>query len=146
MKPINYLLILCLLFVLGCSAKIERKDILVFFNYHCQLIDDFDPAILNHYKDTAKIHSLKNISKTKVEMSGADVKKSGIELIEHAKEIGDTFTYSNIEVSYSGTLIKIEANRFSRLQNYTDTAYYMVVEKNSKGQYQIVEEYLETND
>lgn len=153
MKLKAFLLLLYLLFLSGCSTTIvkenenlEKDRVLTFFHNHNRLSENFDHSLLDNYKDTAKIHANRNNPKTKYKISGLYLKKFGKRFVESARKRGDISTYSNIKVSFSGKQVIIKADRYSKLQNFTDTSYYMVVEKNTKGRYKIVEEYGETKD
>ena len=61
-----------------------------------------------------------------------------------ARAQADRSTYSNVEVSVSGDKATIKADRYAMRKCYTDTGYYMVVERQANGEYLIVEEYSET--
>lgn len=65
-------------------------------------------------------------------------------LMPLAKIRGDRSTYTNIKISVEGARAKIKADRYSVIKCYTDTGYYMIVERQPDERYLIVEEYLET--
>lgn len=79
-----------------------------------------------------------------MQLSGSQWKTLVMKVMPLARAQGDRSTYSNVEVSMNATKVKIKANRYSVLKCYTDTGYYMVIERQSNGAYLIVEEYSET--
>ena len=70
--------------------------------------------------------------------------KRGERILKKAEKKGDVSKFKNIVVQEYANKIKIKANRYSVLKCYTDTGYYMIIEKSNSDKYYIVEEYMET--
>ncbi len=141
---LNFGLIAALVYANVAHANSKPEE---FFNTFVELGHNFDPSVASLYSDTAKIHAKRIYPlglKRGMEFTGAQWKLMATELMPVAKAKDDRSIYSNTVISKQGSGFKIKADRYSVLKCYTDTAYYMVIQPESDGQFLIVEEYLET--
>ena len=107
----------------------------------------YDEKVATLYSDDAVIrtyHRYPHGLERAMELSGSQWKALLVKAMPLAKAQADRSTYSNVEVSVTGSKAKIKANRYSVGKCYTDTEYFMVIERQSSGAYLIVEEYSET--
>jgi hypothetical protein len=125
----------------------NESSALLFFNNYIQLGETFDSTVAELYSDQAKVTMLRRYPhglKRTMELNGIQWKMLIKISMPLGKAKGDISKYKNIEVQENGNKIKIEANRYSVLKCYTDTGYYMIIEKSKNDKYYIVEEYMET--
>ncbi|MBT5472616.1 MAG: hypothetical protein HOK41_18585 [Nitrospina sp.] len=137
------LIFLC---VLPFSAHASKADeYLEFFKKYELLGDTFDLAVADMYSDEANVtvlNILKGVESTS-RMKGKKVKEMIHEQMELVKKADSTSDYSNISVEVEGNRATIKATRYSTFKCFTDNKYFMVVEKQTDGLLQIVEEFIE---
>ncbi len=129
------------------GAAADAAPARAFFAQYIDLSDKYDDKVANLYSDSAVIRSFRRYPhglERSMQLSGSQWKTLVMKVMPLARAQGDRSTYSNVEVSMNATKVKIKANRYSVLKCYTDTGYYMVIERQSNGAYLIVEEYSET--
>ena len=61
-----------------------------------------------------------------------------------AKAQNDRNEYDDVEVSAEGDALRISAKRYSLKKCYLDEKYYMVISRQSDGEFRIIEEYSTT--
>lgn len=109
--------------------------------------EDFNSAVADLYSDNAKISAYRRyphgLDKA-MELDGTKWKRLVRKSMPLGKASGDISKFSNITITLDGTKAKIKADRFSVLKCYTDTGYYMIIERDESGNYLIIEEYMET--
>jgi hypothetical protein len=136
------------IFLLSFSIQAsESTEVEAFFKRYVALSDAFDTSVAELYLDAAKIHSYRRYPtglEREFEMPGSQWKTLIVKLMSIAKQRGDTNKFSNMKSYPDGNKIKIKADRYSVLKCYTDHGYYMIIEKNEKNEFRIVEEYCET--
>lgn len=106
----------------------------------------YDLAVADMYSDDAKIIVLRNMDgmESTTKMTGKKAKEMIVDQMPIIKESGATNDYSKISIVIDGNKATIRATRYSTLKCFTDDKYYMVVEKNDDGPFQIIEEFVET--
>jgi len=121
------------------------KEYLDFFKKYELLGDTFDHAVADMYSDEAKVSILTVLegSESTTKMNGKKVKKMIHDQMELVKKADSTSDFSNISVEIEGNKATIKATRYSTFKCFTDNKYYMVVEKQSDGTLQIIEEFME---
>ena len=125
----------------------DNKGAEDFLNRYIDLSNNFDASVSSLYSDTAKIHTYRRYphgSKRVAEMTGAQWKELLVKVMPRAKQRGDISKFSNLKFYSDGNKLKIKADRYSVLKCYTDKGYYMVIERDEKYGFRIVEEYMET--
>ncbi len=134
--------IVSLLFSLNVYASPE-----VFFKEYVSLGDNFDSSVATLYSDNAKIHSYRVYPhglERSMELSGAQWKELVVQTMPLAKSKNDLSQFSDIEYVKTKSGFKIKANRYSVRKCYIDKGYFMVIERTLNKEYQIIEEYMET--
>lgn len=140
------ILIVIMLFHHSASAA-DNKEASDFFNRYITLSADFDDSVSSLYSDKAKIHSYRRYPhglERAAEMTGAQWKELIVKVMPLAKQRGDINKYDNVVFSVKGNKTKIRADRYSLLKCYTDKEYYLVIERDEKKDFKIIEEYMET--
>ncbi len=138
------LLLLPTFVVAAGDTKVEAKE---FFERYIILGENFDKSVADLYSDNAiiKVKRLYPNGQMKEMAFGGTKWKSLVKKsMPLGKARGDISKFSDIKIFLNNTNVTIKANRYSVLKCYTDKGYYMVIEKDSTGKYQIVEEYMET--
>lgn len=118
-----------------------------FFERYVEMERSYDPGIARLYADDAAIRSYRRYPhglERAMELSGAQWKRLIAQAMPLARAQGDRSRYSAVKVAAAGMRATIRAVRYSERKCYTDTAYYMVIERRDDGRYLIVEEYSET--
>lgn len=118
-----------------------------FFNHYIALGEHFDPALGDLYADSAKIYTYRKYPhglERSIELTGLQWKMLINKLMPIAKAGDDRSKFSNIEIIPLAKKYKIKADRYSTKKCYTDTGYYMTIEPNENGAFEIIEEYMET--
>ena len=118
-----------------------------FFENYVELSDAYDDKVADLYSDSAVIRAFRRYPhglERSMELSGSQWKSLLVRAMPIARAQADRSTYSNVEISVSGDKATIKADRYAVRKCYTDTGYYMVVERQPNGRYLIVEEYSET--
>jgi len=118
-----------------------------FFENYVELSDAYDDKVADLYSDSAVIRAFRRYPlglERSMELTGSQWKALLVKAMPLARAQADRSTFSDVEVSVTGTRAKIKANRYAVRKCYTDTGYYMVVERQPDGAYLIVEEYSET--
>jgi len=143
----------CLIIGLSLGSFYVRADptdisaAQAFFENYVGLSDAYDDKVADLYSNSAVIRAYRryhNGLERSMELSGSQWKALLIRAMPIARAQADRSTYSNVEVSVSGDKATIKADRYAVRKCYTDTGYYMVVERQTNGEYLIVEEYSET--
>jgi len=144
---------ICLIIGLSSGSLYVRADptdnaaAQAFFENYVGLSDAYDDKVADLYADSAVIRACRRYPhglERSMELSGSQWKALLIRAMPIARAQADRSTYSNVEVSVSGDKATIKADRYAVRKCYTDTGYYMVVERQAHGDYLIVEEYSET--
>ena len=144
---------ICLIIVLSSGSLYVHADptdnaaAQAFFENYVALSDAYDDKVADLYADSAVIRACRRYPhglERSMELSGSQWKALLIRAMPTARAQADRSTYSNVEVSVSGDKATIKADRYAVRKCYTDTGYYMVVERQAHGDYLIVEEYSET--
>jgi len=144
---------ICLIIVLSSGSLYVHADptdnaaAQAFFENYVGLSDAYDDKVADLYADSAVIRACRRYPhglERSMELSGSQWKALLIRAMPIARAQADRSTYSNVEVSVSGDKATIKADRYAVRKCYTDTGYYMVVERQAHGDYLIVEEYSET--
>ena len=147
-RVFTFLTIVASLAVVSVQAdSTDTKAARAFFTKYIELGDRYDEKVANLYSDGAVIRTYRRYPhglERAMELSGSQWKALLVKTMPLAKAQADRSTYSNVEVSVTGPKAKIKANRYSVGKCYTDTEYFMVIERQSSGAYLIVEEYSET--
>ena len=147
-RVFTFLTIVASLAVVSVQAdSTDTKAARAFFTKYIELGDRYDEKVANLYSDGAVIRTYRRYPhglERSMELSGSQWKALLVKAMPLAKAQADRSTYSNIEVSVTGPKAKIKANRYSVGKCYTDTEYFMVIERQSSGAYLIVKEYSET--
>ena len=147
-RVFTFLTIVASLAVVSVQAdSTDTKAARAFFTKYIELGDRYDEKVANLYSDGAVIRTYRRYPyglERSMELSGSQWKALLVKTMPLAKAQADRSTYSNVEVSVTGPKAKIKANRYSVGKCYTDTEYFMVIERQSSGAYLIVEEYSET--
>lgn len=125
------------------------KEVSTFFYDYQSLAQNFDQEVLNLYADDAQLSGIqKRQDGTEVSqgISGAQYKALYPVIVQQAQALDDWSEFSNIQVGMlSEDRARITADRYSHYKCYTDTDYFMVVEKRD-GNWLIVEEYQVTQE
>ena len=147
-RVFTFLTIVASLAVVSVQAdSTDTKAARAFFTKYVELGDRYDEKVANLYSDGAVIRTYRRYPhglERAMELSGSQWKALLVKTMPLAKAQADRSTYSNVEVSVTGPKAKIKANRYSVGKCYTDTEYFMVIERQSSGAYLIVKEYSET--
>jgi len=118
-----------------------------FFARYVALGEAYDDRVGSLYSDSAVIRTHRRYPhglERALELSGSQWKALLKKVMPLAKAQGDRSRFSNIRVSTADARATIKADRYSVRKCYTDTGYYMLVERQPSGAYLIVEEYSET--
>lgn len=118
-----------------------------FFENYVALSDAYDDKVADLYSDNAVIRAFRRYPhglERSMELTGSQWKALLVKAMPLARAQADRSTFSDVEVSVTGTRAKIKANRYAARKCNTDTGYYMVVERQPDAKYLIVEEYSET--
>ena len=89
---------------------------------HFQLSDEFNPLMANLYSDYAVIQNtvLNGDGSQKTRVIPAPYYKSIIaNAMQMAKEMGDTYTYSDLEFKMEGKRVRVTYVRHSHLRDYS---------------------------
>jgi hypothetical protein len=149
MRLVHTSLIIALSLVSIC-VHADSTDIAAaqaFFENYAALSDAYDDKVADLYSDSAVIRGFRRYPhglERSMELTGSQWKALLVKAMPLARAQADRSTFSDVEVSVTGTKAKIKANRYAVRKCYTDTGYYMVVERQPDGKYLIVEEYSET--
>ena len=131
----------------ACAQDADAESAKRFFETYVKMGESFDASMADLYLDSATIKNIRrypNGSEKSMQLTGAQWKELVRKVMPMAKAKGDVSTFSEIYVSIDGKRAKIKANRYSNLRCYTDTGYYMIIERQPDGEYKIVREYTET--
>jgi hypothetical protein len=129
------------------ANEATEEDAKRFFEKYVKLGENFDESVAELYADSAKIKMNRlypNGQMRKMELDGAKWKPLVKQSMPLGKTRGDISKFSEIKITVNGKRVKIKANRFSVIKCYVDKGYYMIIEKDNKGIYRIIEEYMET--
>lgn len=143
----SIILIILLCTVTASAGNADTADVKAFFKKFVELSDAYDVKVADLYSDEAKIRTYRRYPhglKRAMELTGAQWKELIKRVMPLAKMKGDRSTYTNIKISFNGAKAKIKADRYSVSKCYTDTGYYMILERQTDGRYMIIEEYTET--
>ena len=89
---------------------------------HFKLADEFNPLMANLYSDDALIQNtvLNSDGSQKTRVIPAPYYKSIIaKAMQMAKEMGDTYTYSDLEFKKEGDRVRVTYVRYSHLRDYS---------------------------
>jgi hypothetical protein len=125
-------------------ANPNPKD---FFDRYITLSDQFNPSLAELYSDSAKIHAYRKYPhglERSMEFTGLQWKMLIDKLMPLAKARNDHSEFSNIEITPLVRKYKIKADRYSTVKCYTDKGYYLLIEPKKNGEFETIEEYMET--
>jgi len=131
----------------SADPGVTEADARAFFAKYVELGEAFDVALADLYSDGAVIRAERrypNGENRAVQLTGQQWKALIVKAMPLAKKHEDRSTYSNLKVTVSGDRARIDADRYSERKCYTDSGYYMVIERQPDGTYLIVEEYSKT--
>lgn len=131
----------CLLLLATAAAAESPED---FFFRYVDLSNEFDPAVVDLYADSANIRVFRiqaQRPRDSLELAGWQWKRQLRRELPDAAAADDRNEFKNIEVSRVGRGYKIKADRYSTASCYTDRAYYVIVSEDARGRYVITEEY-----
>ncbi len=143
---LRFIVAIAIVFSSQQVLALSKKEASDFFENYIKLGEKFDVSVKNLYSDDAKIHAYRRYPhglERAMEMTGKQWKTLLEKSMPIGKKRGDISKHKNVTYTISGSKITIKADRYSVLKCYTDTGYYMVVQKN-KQNLQIIEEYFET--
>jgi hypothetical protein len=129
------------------SVSADRASAEEFFAKYIALESAFDPALADLYSNSAVIRAYRRYpdgTERSMSFSAGQWKALIAQGMPAAESMGDRSTYSNVRISIRGADARIEAHRYSVRKCYTDQRYYMLLQRQSNGEYLIVEEYAET--
>lgn len=132
---------------LSANPPASVARVRAFFDNYVKLGDAYDADLANLYSDEAVIKASRQYpdsSRRTLQLSGVQWKSLIAKVLPLAKAQEDRSSYSNIEVEIRADQAKISADRYSERKCYRDTGYYMILQRQSSGNYLIVEEYSET--
>jgi len=141
------LILLTLILSSSFASGVQEQQARDFFQRLQELAAQFNPELIGMYSDDAKVRSLRTYptgQKREMSLSGKQFKALLASALPLAKQRGDISTYSNVTITTDGKTAKIKADRYSKLKDYTDTGYYLIVAESPSGQLQIIEEYTAT--
>jgi len=144
LKKLSALFII--LFSTGAHAAGE-SDYLKFFEKYQALGDGFDTAVSELYSDEATIIALRKMPdgiEQTMKVEGKKWKQMIVDSMEVGKQRGDRSEFSDIKVLVEKKRAKVTANRYATAKCFNDSNYYMVIEKRSNGELEIVEEFMES--
>ena len=150
MKAFKIIFLILFLLMSGINtfaADADENSVKEFFQEYIGMGENFDTSIADLYLDSAIIRNLRrypNGSEKSMQLTGVQWKALITKVMPVAKARGDKSTFSHIIISIDGKQAKIKANRYSNIKCYTDTGYFMIIERQSDGKYKIVEEYMES--
>ena len=141
----------CAFFWLACAPQIARADTAVeqakqFFNRYMKLEDTFDPASADLFADSAVIRNTRKYptGQTRVlTLKGTQFKTLIRQVMPLAKARNDRNRYSKIAYKRAGKNVKITAQRYSLLKQYTSPITIIVAPVAPK-KWLIVEHYSES--
>lgn len=139
--------VLCLTPASADTPLADIDSARAFFEKYITLGDAYDPGLAELYADSAIIRSSRRYpdgQQRVLELSGTKWKALLIASLPLAKARDDKSTYMNVQITTTAATARISATRYSELKCYTDTGYYMVIERRPDAEYRIVEEYSET--
>jgi hypothetical protein len=143
MKTLFTIGIFIVLLPFTANAATEQ-EYLDWFKQYEALGHAYDSSVAGVYADDAVIRTERKSPigiKQTLEMSGAKWKEMIIDSMDLAKKRGDKSIFSNVTVVIDGNRAKIKAIRFSQLKCYIDNKYFMQVEENDDGSFQVIEEF-----
>jgi len=138
--------LLCLFLVFqGTPARADESGKFeAFFTEFEALNNKYDVAVADLYSDEAKITGVRlqpdGTEKTTV-FDGKKWKQLIRDLMDFAKERGDTSQFDDVKVVVDGDTAKISASRYSAIKCYRDSDYYLRVKAASDGRIEIIEEF-----
>jgi hypothetical protein len=151
LKKIYYAVIVLVLISFTSPAfaisKAEKKEARKFFDNYVTMSNNYDASVAELYSDTAKIHATSRSPEGKVssvQFPAEKWKEIIVKAMPLAEKRGDISKYKRIKISEKDGKIKIKANRYSLLKCFTDKGYYMVIARDENNEFQIIEEYVET--
>lgn len=112
-----------------------------FFDRYIRLSDRDDPAFLELYADSARIHVLRVLASGEtqaLDLSGTQWKQNIINF-SRATRNHPSSTFSHLSVHREGQRLRLLTVRYSPSNCRTDEGYSMVIAKNTRGVWQIVE-------
>jgi len=136
----------CLL-VSSTAFSADKADFIDFFNEYQRLTSEFDVSVNDMYADDAKIMGVRKKpdgTEESMTIDGAQWKTIILASMERAKQVGDRSEYSDIVVDVTEDQAKISATRYSIVDCFHDSRFYMVVKTIANDQLQIVEQFMET--
>lgn len=142
-KLITLIFVILLPFSAQASAPEEYLD---FFKKYETLGNNYDLSVAEMYSDEAKVVVFRVTPdgvETTTKINGKKVKQMIHEQMDIIKKLGSKSNYSNVSVTLEGNTGKIKATRYSTLKCFKDNKYYMVIEKQTDGSFQIIEEFIE---
>ena len=139
----------CLLILSSCifGNKMSENDAKLFFNEYVRLNGNFDASVADLYAKDASISVYQISMKGDVKeqkYNGENWKVLVEQALREAQHKGHVDAFTNIRIDLDGSTAKIKADRYCEGKCYVDYGYYMVIKKKGSGDYQIIEEHMET--
>jgi len=125
------LAILALLFS-SPNYALDESEVLQFFSHYRALADNFDIALSDSYADDALLRVVQTSPdglERKMNLTGQQYKSAMSSVMKYAKQRGDISEYSEIKASVSEERGVITAVRYSTVKCFTDSDFWMVIEK-----------------
>ena len=130
----------------SASLATSIEEAKVFFNQYVQSEQSFDPAAADMYAEDALIKNKRTYPTGQVReltMPASQYKALIRQAMPLAKLRGDTNTYSEVNYSKEGSMVRIRATRFSNLKKYS-SPISLVVAHDDTGHLLISEEISES--
>lgn len=128
------------------GSEADKATAADFFNEYVELSNNYDTRVADLYSDDAVIRSYRiypNDITRALEMTIVQWRRLITEGMRVAKEQEAKKIFKNIEITINGSTARIKADRYSNRKCYTDTGFFMVLERQPNDKYLIIEEYSE---
>ena len=140
--PLMRTILFCVLAFAPLAHATDRDDARAFFDEFVEQMNRFDQSLADHYSPSAKIHTLRD-GNERLQMTGDEWKTLYKQALPIAQRRGDIGTYEDVVVSPKGKGFRISATRSSTVKCFTDSGFYLDVERDKDG-WTITEHYSET--
>lgn len=144
----SFSILLGLLFMASTPTMANPEKPEAFFQRFVDMGHHFDPSVADLYADNASISMYRRYPhglERAMAVSGAEWKALIRQVMPLARTKNDKSTYTNIRFTSVGdNKVKINADRYAVRKCYTDSAYYLIIDRQPDSQYKVAEEYFET--
>ncbi len=145
----NWLQATGIFFLLGLTPAHANEQPSDFFERYAEYVKTFNRAVIQLYSNDALIHAYRvypnKRTEKHMEFNGENWKRYLKQAMPFASLENETNTFSNVTVSEYNNGYIIKAHRYSIKKCYTDKNYYMVINPDIYGSYEIIEEYMEVD-